>query len=337
MKRVALILVLCGTSVFVRAQTGGYRCFGRDFTEAELRQCYEALRCDYVVADFRLLRVDGKPFCKLSGTVKAYLDGQPMLLDTTNGFGIVAVNAPGGNRLTTGDPLTVIGKPAGVFDGYYVAEKQTPLVRYESVPGLTYDQFMTALRNTAGTAFPEMRKAAETRKPAVDPAPPQPPVPQPPDKERPKPTGVYTKGIPGQFYVTVNDAAVIYVNGKQVHSAPKGDSVSSELALNLGDLVAVELDSGKGLGSLRMGFLAKDHRLTINFRQQDFRDMGAQPAADVTAAAVEGATLRIQKCTHRRDKLAYPEKITDHSEWVWSKQKQGTIATIIKTPMLDAQ
>ena len=334
-RRVLLLFLLASAWIpGVQAQDAP---FIQRFDDGELYRWYLALKHRYAMVNGEFVPTDGEQVRRLAGTVKAFLDGNPMLFNATNGAGLVAVDVLDGSRWGEGEGLCFLGKPAGTYDKYLEGDVPKVLSRYQWVPCLTYPQFKTLLNNTQGAAFPEMHKAGEpVKSPTPAPEPVKPVPPPGPVKELwgrrvVLPDGRVAKLFDGKFFVNVNESATIYVNGKQVHSAAKGTSVSPDTTLKLDDLVVVRLSSPKGLGHFKLGFLSNDYRCLINFNKQSLRDMGNADVAAITKKEVEERRVWVHKVATEKAALKLPDDIPDHSEYVWGMQNECVVASVLAT------
>ena len=137
------------------------------------------------------------------------------------------------------------------------------------------------------------------------------------------------KGITGTFYVSVDDAAKIYVNGQKVHDAGVNESRSAEVELHPADRIVVQLRDDGGGRRFMMIFASSDQKTVVSFRHRDFKVV---PDIGVTDFKPE----EFQKWP----KYAIAEKhgkhlpIKSYSEWIWGDISKCTIAGIVTPEMI---
>ena len=139
--------------------------------------------------------------------------------------------------------------------------------------------------------------------------------------------------LKGRFYVAVVEAAKLYVNGKLVHTAT-ANSFSEETTLSPGDLVVADVEHWQFQPYLKLAFMTADRRLIVNFKANEFRDLGVQPIADVTPDTVAKAQTRVQKVKEANQTPLLPQPIKDNSDAVWGTGKHCLLGTRITREMI---
>jgi hypothetical protein len=171
----------------------------------------------------------------------------------------------------------------------------------------------TLLRTTQGTAQPPASGLTETRKV--------------PDQRLPA-------EFKGKFYVSVDDAATIYLKGRQVHQAPINESVSSETTVKLGDSITVNLINTRAGHRFTMAFLTKDEKCVINFRQEDCRVLWDSKKRSLTQKEFEQLK---QAPTKEMDHAPASFPFSTTSDWMWGPGDNSWLTTIVTKEMITKQ
>ncbi|MCX7824186.1 MAG: hypothetical protein N2689_01330 [Verrucomicrobiae bacterium] len=139
--------------------------------------------------------------------------------------------------------------------------------------------------------------------------------------------------VVGRFYVSVDDAATIFVNGRQVAHAGINESSSPETTLRIGDVIAIHLVNKGGPKRFKMVFVSNDNRTVISFRHGEYREVGLQPHGSVTKEMVLNCSKRVNPQRGRQPKL-HPGQLPDTSSWVWGSSAKCMIATVVSSEMI---
>jgi hypothetical protein len=147
-------------------------------------------------------------------------------------------------------------------------------------------------------------------------------------------------GVKGSFYVSVDDAAWIYVNGKKVFQAGIGESQSTELILHTGDRVVVHIEDYGGGRRFMLVFATanqvtdlSDQPTVVSFKHHDFKVLPDPMATDFNLEDFQNwtkhAIVDISQ-TQNRHYLA----IKNYSEWIWGDLSKTTIGCIVTDGMI---
>lgn len=136
------------------------------------------------------------------------------------------------------------------------------------------------------------------------------------------------KSAKGTFYVSVDDAATIYLNGKEVHKAPVGESRSAELELKTGDRIVAHLRNDSSNRQFLIFFASSDGQTIISFRNRNFKIVPDIGLKDFTEEQFK-AWNKYSKGEKRKD--VFP--IKNYSEWVWGDLDKCILACTVTTNM----
>ena len=142
-------------------------------------------------------------------------------------------------------------------------------------------------------------------------------------------TGEPPKNVTGTFYVSVDDGATIYVNGKKVHGAGIGESRSGELVLSQDDRIVVQLRDDGGGRRFMMTFVSTDRKTVVSFRHRNFKNI---PDLDVTDFTVKDFERLTKFAKEEKHKPVFPFK--DYSEWIWGDLSKGSIGCMVTPEMI---
>lgn len=134
--------------------------------------------------------------------------------------------------------------------------------------------------------------------------------------------------VKGRFYVSVDDSATVFVNGRQLFKASLNESASPETLLEPGDRVVARMHNKGGPKRFAMIFVSSDQNVIISFRNEmckilpdaGTRDFTAQQFAELTQFAEQAP----QKQTVRR--FAYK----NNAEFLWGRSNPCALGAIIK-------
>ena len=135
--------------------------------------------------------------------------------------------------------------------------------------------------------------------------------------------------LTGCFYVAVDNTAVVFVNGKQVHKGGLGVSRSADLELKVGDRVVMRVENLGGPKKFQTVFLSADKQKVINFRRSDWRLVQGSDVQDFTADQYRSWT---KAPTISKEVNAFPFK--HQSDPVWGDKSRFIIACNVTTAML---
>lgn len=134
-----------------------------------------------------------------------------------------------------------------------------------------------------------------------------------------------------RFYVAVDDAATIYVNGKEVFAATHGDSKSEELTLKEGDRVVVKLRDDGGERKFVAALVATDGKNIVSFAGNDFRIVPDVGVTDFTEAQFKGWSRRAKNLGKPGEKLL---PIKTYSRNFWGDLNSCTVAGVVTSQMI---
>lgn len=137
------------------------------------------------------------------------------------------------------------------------------------------------------------------------------------------------KSLEGSFYVSVDDAATIYVNGTEVYAARFGESKSPALRLTEGDRLVLKLRDDGGSRRFIMLFVDADKKQLVNFTASDFRIIPGLDETDFTPGQFQAWNKR-----PKNERLSEkPLPIKSYSRAFWGDMSTSTLACII-TPQM---
>jgi hypothetical protein len=142
-------------------------------------------------------------------------------------------------------------------------------------------------------------------------------------------TPAATTGTVGKFYVCVDDAARIFVNGEMVHSAGVGTSASRETTLKAGDRVVAQLHESGGGKRFKLLFLSADQKTMVAFQRLAFRIISDRAVVDFTTADW-AKWNKYGKAGGGRDD-GFPVKTP--ADWVWGEDNDCAIGANITANM----
>ncbi len=134
----------------------------------------------------------------------------------------------------------------------------------------------------------------------------------------------------GSFYVSVDDSAKIFINGKESYVAPINESKSPELEIKTGDRIVVHLHNQTAGRRFLMTFAATDAKTVVSFRNQDFRIVPDLAVTDFTPDEFK----RWKQAKQEKGRSNLPVK--SYSEWVWGDTNDSILACIV-TPQMVSQ
>lgn len=136
-------------------------------------------------------------------------------------------------------------------------------------------------------------------------------------------------GLTGCFYVAVDNTALVFVNGKQVHRGTLGVSRSADMELKLGDRVVMQVENNGGPKKFQTVFLSADKQKLISFRRSDWRLVQGAEVQDFSADQYRAWT---KAPTIVKEANAFSFK--HHSDPVWGDKPRFTIACNVTAAML---
>lgn len=136
------------------------------------------------------------------------------------------------------------------------------------------------------------------------------------------------KSAKGTFYVSVDDAATIYINGRRFYSTGVGRSRSPETELKTGDRLVVHLHEKGGGCHFFMMFASSDGESVVSFRHTDFKII---PDIDVTDFTP--GQFQKWKKSPKQKKGKSPLPIKSYSESFWGDLDHCIVACTIQPRM----
>lgn len=135
----------------------------------------------------------------------------------------------------------------------------------------------------------------------------------------------------GRFYVSVDDSAIIYVNGNLVHRAPLNESISSSIELEIGDCIVVKLVNAISERRFMMAFLTNDQSTIVEFRASDFRILPAVKDLNISDAEFQAIKEHaIRDSTIQRQYISAQVE----SEWLWGHDNTSWLVTRVHRGMV---
>lgn len=141
--------------------------------------------------------------------------------------------------------------------------------------------------------------------------------------------------IKGKFFVSVDDEAVIFINGAQVHQAPLNESESSEIELKPGDRILVKLKNTLGKGRFMLLFMSTDRKQMASFTAGSFKILPDPTANDFTPADFAGYKKQA-KAVQGEFAEPYMLPFKSSSKWVWGDVDVSSIGCIVTPQMFKA-
>jgi hypothetical protein len=135
--------------------------------------------------------------------------------------------------------------------------------------------------------------------------------------------------VKGRFYVSVDDGASIYVNGRQAHGTGIGLSRSGEVDLKVGDRVVVQLHNDGGPKHFFFLFASSDGKSVFSFKHSNFR-IAPLDITDFTPSEIRAWSKPAKEIKGRPK---FPVK--SFSESMWGDLERTAIVTVI-TPEMES-
>lgn len=132
----------------------------------------------------------------------------------------------------------------------------------------------------------------------------------------------------GAFYVSVDDAATIYINGHKFFSTGIGESRSRETELKTGDHIVIHLRDDGGGHRFFMLFASTDGESVVSFRNTDFKIVPDLDVTDFTPEQFQKWTKTAKQLNHKS-----PLPIKSYSESFWGDLNRCILAGTIKPQM----
>jgi len=142
-------------------------------------------------------------------------------------------------------------------------------------------------------------------------------------------TNTTAKPTKGTFYISVDDGAIIFINGAQVYEAAIGETRSPELELKEGDRLVVELRNDGDKRYFMLVFAASDEQTVVSFKHRNFKIVIDPGVSDFTVAQFEGWKKYAEEDDDRKPVLP----IKSRSEWVWGDLDKCVLACVITPEM----
>jgi hypothetical protein len=136
------------------------------------------------------------------------------------------------------------------------------------------------------------------------------------------------KSVKGNFYVSVDDSADIYVNGTKVFHADIGETRSEEVELKTGDRVVAQLRDVGGERRFAILFASTDGQTIVSFRSRDLKIVPDVGTTDFTPEQLEKWTKSAKDI---REKVRLP--IKSSSEVLWGELGTSILAGVVTSKM----
>jgi hypothetical protein len=139
--------------------------------------------------------------------------------------------------------------------------------------------------------------------------------------------------VKGKLFISVDDKAVILVNGTEVHKGDLGESESSDIEIKPGDRIVVNLKNTLDKRRFMMLFMSNDRQQMVNFTSRFFKILPDPLAKDFTPT--EFASIRQQAKDVRMGDYTkgYPLPFKSTSEWIWGDVNVCSIGCILTKEM----
>ena len=137
----------------------------------------------------------------------------------------------------------------------------------------------------------------------------------------------------GKLFISVDDKAVIFVNGTEVHKGDLGESEFSDIELKPGDRIVVNLKNTLDKHRFMMLFMSNDRKQMVSFTSRFFKILPDPLAKDF--AATDFAQLRQQARDVRLGDYTkgYPLPFKSTSEWIWGDVNVCSIGCLLTKEM----
>jgi len=143
-----------------------------------------------------------------------------------------------------------------------------------------------------------------------------------------------TAPLVGRFYVDVDDAATLYVNGTKLYRAGVGASYSGETSINVGDAIVASLENFKGPSRFRLAFVTTDRRSVVVFKASDFKQLGMQPILEITAATISKTLEAPQRLKLPPNEQLLPITPKEHPDAVWGNGRNCLVGACLTREMI---
>ena len=144
------------------------------------------------------------------------------------------------------------------------------------------------------------------------------------------PAAAGPKTLTGNFYVSVDDACTIYLNGEKAYSAKVGESRSPELTVKVGDRIVVHLRNDTDGRHFIFLFSASDGEV-ISFKHRDFKVV---PDLEVTDFKPEQFQLWTKYAKEEKQKKAAKLPVKSYSEFFWGDLDKCILAATVTSSMV---
>lgn len=143
------------------------------------------------------------------------------------------------------------------------------------------------------------------------------------------------KSAKGSFYVAVDDAATLFVNGEKVFHATVGQSKSRPMELKTGDRFVVHLRDDGGVKKFVVLFASTDGRSVVSFTNRDFKIVPDLDVTDFTPEQFQGWS-KYAKQLKLKSRRGAELPIKSYSEALWGDLNRCILACKI-TPEMFSQ
>ncbi len=134
--------------------------------------------------------------------------------------------------------------------------------------------------------------------------------------------------LKGKFYISVDDAATLFVNNRQLYKAGIGESSSSETLIEPGDRIVVKLVNTGGPRQFAMIFVSTDQKTIISFRNQMCKIIPDASKTDVTEK--EYRDLKQFANQDRRGEMVRRFGFKNNAEWLWGAGNPCALGCILQ-------
>lgn len=137
------------------------------------------------------------------------------------------------------------------------------------------------------------------------------------------------KVVKGNFYVSVDDAVEVFINGTSAYKVSRGESRSPDMEIKTGDRVVVHLRNDGDKRYFMLVFASPDSKTVVSFRNRDFKIIPELNTTDFTPE-------QFQKWNKyaKEDKRKPVLPVKSYSEWVWGDLDSCILACVITPQMI---
>jgi hypothetical protein len=136
------------------------------------------------------------------------------------------------------------------------------------------------------------------------------------------------QSIDGSLYVSVDDVATIYLNGKQLIAAEKGEHATNQFKLSEGDHIVAVVEDYGGDRRFFIAFKSSDGKQLVNFTPIDFKIV-PDLLTDFSPSQFESW----KKHPKLQQNISNPLPFKSYSRPFWGEMNKFIVACIVDSKM----